>query len=393
MRLLYVHECFGSLGGAESNVISAARELRKRGHSIAIVSQKRSGKGEEAWQEVFSPVIFSPGSWRELLAREKPDLIYMHKWADLDSIEFLAEAGVPIVRMIHDHDLYCLRSYKYNPLTRKICTRPATGYCVFPCMAPIKRERGGTFPFRWVSYGAKIREIELNRRFDRFLVPSDYMKHELIINGFPEDRIKKFPPVPASVEPLRSTFGPRNIVLFAGQIIRGKGVDVLLRALKLVKEPFEAVIFGEGHHRRFCEKLARRLGLENRVKFLGFVPQAELRNCYEEATVVVVPSVWPEPFATIGVEAMRYGLPVVAFDVGGIGEWLKDGENGFLVPWMDTQSFAGRLDQLLRDKGLARTMGEAGLAKASRDYDFGQYISSLEELFARVVAEKKTVSI
>ena len=81
---------------------------------------------------------------------------------------------------------------------------------------------------------------------------------------------------------------------------------------------------------------------------------------------------------------MRYGLPVVAFDAGGIRDWLRDGENGFLVPWMDDAAFADRLGRLLRDKGLARRMGEAGRKIVARDYDFDAYIGRLEDLFRRV---------
>ena len=89
----------------------------------------------------------------------------------------------------------------------------------------------------------------------------------------------------------------------------------------------------------------------------------------------------------VGIEAMRYGLPVVAFDAGGIQEWLIDGRNGFLVPWMDRTTYAGRVEALLGNKTLARQMGEIGRQLVSEHYDFSKYITGLEDLFARVVAE------
>ena len=146
----------------------------------------------------------------------------------------------------------------------------------------------------------------------------------------------------------------------------------------------EAVILGDGNHRAACERLSRRLGISGKVRFAGFLPQPELRGYYAEATASVIPSVWPEPIATVGLEVMRYGLPVVAFDAGGIRDWLRDGENGFLVPWMDDTAFADRLGSLLRDKALARRMGEAGRKIVARDYDFDAYIGRLEDLFRRV---------
>ena len=143
---------------------------------------------------------------------------------------------------------------------------------------------------------------------------------------------------------------------------------------------------------RLRKALSPTSGSENRVTFKGFIPQAELQDFYREASAVLVPSVWPEPMGLVGLEAMRNGLPVVAFDAGGIRDWLRDGENGFLVPWMDTGLYAERIDALLADKQLARAMGERGCDRFSRDYDFTDYIASLEDLFSRVTEERRCVA-
>jgi len=108
--------------------------------------------------------------------------------------------------------------------------------------------------------------------------------------------------------------------------------------------------------------------------------------------VVVVSSVWPEPFGAVGLEGMRYGLPVVAFDAGGIKEWLIDGCNGFLIPWMDRAAFAAKVEQLLRDKPLARELGEHGRRAIAEHYEFSKYIDGLEELFERV-APKASLAV
>jgi glycosyltransferase involved in cell wall biosynthesis len=308
--------------------------------------------------------------------------------ADLDVIETLLESGVPLVRMVHDHDIYCMRSYKYDYFTRKICTRSVGPHCVFPCLASVARDRDGGFPLKWVSYSDKKREVALNRRFNRMNVVTTYMRDELLKNGFDPGRIEIHAPVPRMGDPnLRSSFSDRNLILYAGQIIRGKGVDVLLESLALLKSNFECVILGDGNHRAHCEALSRKLGLEARVTFKGFVPQEELKAYYRECSVVALSSLWPEPIATIGLEVMRYALPVVAFDAGGIRDWLLDGHNGYLVPWMDRQKYASRLDQLLADKPLARQLGENGLRLVSERYDFDQYIVDLETMFERVIGE------
>jgi len=387
MKLLFVHECFGSLGGAEANVFITATEMQRRGHEVRLLTQRGTGKNEDLWKELFRAGFHPAEQTGELLTAQAPDVIYVHKWDHLPTLEQLLESGRPMLRMVHDHDIYCLRSYKYNVLTREICRRPAGWHCVFPCLAPLKRNRDGGLPFRWVSYFDKLREIALNRRFHRHLVVTPFMKNELVINGFDPARIEIFPPVPRPGDGLRSSFSDRNLLVYAGQIIRGKGVDVLLQALARVENKFEAVILGDGNARAGCEALARRLGLQDRVSFRGFIPQAELKGYYAEASAVLISSLWPEPIATIGLEVMHDGLPVIAFDAGGIRDWLEDGVNGRLVPWKDTVAYAAAIDELLSDKGKARAMGEAGRVKVRRDYDFEQYLDRLEELFTRFLNE------
>lgn len=396
MKLLFVHERFGAFGGAEVNLSLTAAEFKRRGHSVALLHGSATGKGETNWREIFSERREIDGnasaeSVRMALKQFSPDAIYLHKLADLGAIEALVESQYPLARMVHDHDLYCMRSYKYHPLSRKICLRPASLACILPCGAVLARNRESGLPFKWVSYSAKKKEIALNRRIQQMVVATEYMRDELLRNGFSGGQIEIHAPVPRFEDAAQpATFGERNLILFAGQIIRGKGVDVLLEALAQVQVPFECVIFGDGGHRAFCEDLSRRLGLEARVKFRGYVAPAEMAALYADASLAVVSSVWPEPFGAVGLEAMRYGLPVVAFDAGGIREWLAAGASGFLVPWMDCAQFASRVEQLLRDKTLGRKLGSRGREIAREKFSFEKYIDGLAAMFARLVAEGVT---
>lgn len=395
MKILFVHERFGAWGGAEVNLLSTGRELKRRGHEVALLHGAPTGREESVWEQSFSPVY---GLTRKhnrpvvdgALAEFSPDVVYVHKMSDLEVIETLAEGVPPVVRMVHDHDLYCMRSYKYNPLTRNICQRPVSTHCLFPCGAFIARKNSGFWPLRWVSYRAKKKELQLNRRFARMIIGSKYMREELLRNGFEEDQTAVLPPISKAIQPEpASSFGQRNLVVYAGQIIRGKGVDVLLEALAQVELPFECVIAGDGNHLPYCQEVCKKLGLEDRVKFLGFVSQEKLSEYYREASVAVLSSVWPEPFGAVGLEAMRYGVPVVAFDVGGIREWLVSAYNGFLVPWMDRLELASRIQQLLKDKSLAQQMGLRGQRLVSQKFDFANYISSLEKLFQDVLVSTR----
>jgi glycosyltransferase involved in cell wall biosynthesis len=387
MRLLFVHERIGAFGGAEANILLAAEELRQRGHRVGLAHGSGAGRGEAEWRDVFAERFALEGSAEALgraLAQFQPDVVYLHKLSDPRELQALATCGRPVVRMVHDHDLYCMRSYKYNYFSRRICTRPASAYCVFPCGASVARGTGAGFPLRWVSYSAKRREIDVNKKYHRLIVATGYMRDELLRNGFALDQIEIHAPVPRAVQShALPTFSARNLIVYAGQIVRGKGVDVLLESLARVTSPFECVILGDGSQRAECARLSESLGLGGRVRFAGFVPQADIAAYYQDASLAVMSSVWPEPFGAAGLEAMRFGLPVVAFDAGGISEWLLDGENGFLVPWMDRGAFAGRVDALLQDKALARRLGQSGRRLADERFNLDAYIDGLEGLLGR----------
>ncbi|MBI3885768.1 MAG: glycosyltransferase family 4 protein [Opitutae bacterium] len=393
MKLLFVHDRFGAQAGAESNLYHTAAALQRRGHQLALAHGPGTGKAEEDWEKVFPERLRilaenSSSSMDAALDAFLPEVVYLHNAPDLGVVEGLAKSAVPTVRMVHDHRLFCLRGCKYPVWSRRPCPRALSPFCLFPCGGLLQRAPGGSRKFQLAGYLAKKRELELHRGFRRLLVASEYMRAELLRNGIPAERIEIHPPVPPAAAAPAPDFGPRNLIVFAGQLVRGKGVDVLLEALALVEAPFECVIFGDGHQRAECEALSRRLGLAGRVEFRGYRPQAELADCYRAASLAVVSSVWPEPFGATGLEAMRCGLPVVAFNVGGISEWLLDFENGLLVPWMDRALFAQSIDLLLADKALARHLGARGRQLASERFDFARYVDRLEAVFLRL-AERR----
>ena len=395
MKLLFVHECSGALAGAEANILATAKGLQELGHVVGIVHGPPTGKQEAAWDETFK-LRYPFGQKadaehvRQVVEAFQPDAIYAHKLGDLRVLKTLGEANVPVVRMVHDHDLYCMRSYKYNYFTRRICERPASFYCVVPCGAFITRNPQSRVPLKWVSYASKHRELRLNRKFERLIVATDFMKRELLRNGFAAEKVEIHAPVPDATGPsASSSFSERNRIVFAGQLVRGKGVDLLLEALSRVRTSFECFVFGDGNHRNVCEQRSRELGLAERVHFKGHVSREEIGRHYLEASLAVVSSVWPEPFGAVGLEAMRFGLPVVAFDAGGIKEWLTHGHNGYLVPWQDCAAFGQRVEELLKNKALARQLGAQGRELMERNFSFSNYVVDLEDLFLRVTGRDR----
>ncbi len=394
-KILIIHEKYGRFAGAEQHLFAIAPAL-KQTFDLDFLFWERTDKDEELLNQLFNnsyPLDFSAESTTlkqtatDILEKSKPDLIYLNKCLSDPLLEVILASKIPTIRMFHDHEVYCMRGYKYFPWSREICHRKAGPCCLIPCHAVIQRDRSrGPYGLKWVSYSQKMRLIELDQQLNAFFVDSHYMRDELLLQGYDSKRISIFPPIApdsSHTEPPEMT--PDNVILYVGQVVRGKGVDCLLRAVTKLQSRFKLRIVGDGTHFPYCRKLATKLGLDNQVEFVGYKPHPELQSYFRSATVAVVPSVWPEPFGMVGLEFMHHALPVIAFDSGGISDWLKDGHNGFLVPWMDTDTMAQRIDHLLQNKEEARQLGLNGQTLANEKFNFDRYITNLTQKFHEVM--------
>ncbi len=389
MKICWLQQKLGAFGGAESNVLSTALSLQTRGCENILLYQERTGLDQDRWHQAFTRTVQANDDGLDVLdaVREiSPDVIWIHNWNNSSDFPRLRELGIPMGRMVHDHALYCLRHYKYHPLTRKNCERPASAACIFPCLATIQRG-SGKWPVRFASMSAKLREIADNRQLDRLVVASHFMHGELVKNKFAEEKIRILPPVPPDPPDAGAAspdgFQPGRL-LFVGQVIRGKGVDLLIRALSGLEGEWRLALAGRGSALNKCRALIEKLGLSPRVEIFGHLSPAELAEQYRLAQIVVVPSAWQEPFGMVGIEAMRHARAVVAFNVGGIPDWLKDQQNGVLVPAGNVDALRQSLQQLLGDPGRCRQMGACGLGMTSQIFSFEKYsdslLSMLEEL-------------
>lgn len=383
MRILFANNLRGFYGGVEQVVKDYARGLAGRGHECYLAYGKDgrdAGDYGQSFMETHACSQFGCGDhgqpFIEIVNAVCPDVVFVHKVDQLPP-GFEQYSACRTVRMVHDHDLWCPKGTGYYTLNRRTCKVRAG----LPCYldgAFLERNKGGVFPVKLQSISRKMREMRRNYHFDAILVLSEYLKRQLIINGFPAERIRINNPVVDQDVPEPCPLPEAPKVLFVGSLIRGKGVDLLLRALSIVSCDFQLDIVGTGAAAGDLRALASKLGLANRVNFVGWVPHDDLPHYYHVARVVAIPSCWPEPFGLTGQEAMRCERPVVAFKVGGIPDWCDDGVTGLIVPEQDIAAYAKALERLLTDYELAQRMGANGLKKAQTQFSFETSLDKLE---------------
>jgi len=117
-----------------------------------------------------------------------------------------------------------------------------------------------------------------------------------------------------------------------------------------------------------------------KTKFFGWVDDKILGDLYAQCRVVAVPSVWPEPFGLTGLEAASFGKPVVAFDVGGIPQWLEDGQNGFLVESQNVDQLSEKISLLLENEALAGRIGQVGKKRLRKEFTLERHLDKLEKV-------------
>jgi glycosyltransferase involved in cell wall biosynthesis len=227
---------------------------------------------------------------------------------------------------------------------------------------------------------------------DLVIAQSEFLKREILALNVPETHIRLIPngvrladfQRPESPPPF-----PFPYVLAVGSLSHKKGFDVLLRAFTWLaaEDPSShLIIAGSGKEGPAYATFVRKHGMHDRVHFVGIVQGKAKSDLYQHCLFFVCPS-RREPFATVNLEALAAGKPIVATAVGGNLEVVVEGGNGFLVPPEDPQALAARMLILLKDSALRATMGRQSRHVARRyewDGILPLYTSVFEEAIAGV---------
>ena len=144
------------------------------------------------------------------------------------------------------------------------------------------------------------------------------------------------------------------ITVGASRITARKGINYLLEAMKKLSSEYPNIFLramGDGNEKENLEKMAKELGLEKNVEFIGRVPRENTAPYYQEASIFVLPSL-NEGMSNAMLEALSSGLPLIATDTGGTRELLEDGINGFIIKMKDSQDLADKIEILIKDGDL-----------------------------------------
>jgi glycosyltransferase involved in cell wall biosynthesis len=347
------------ISGAETHLLALLPRLRERGWDVRLLQLHEDEPGAHDFASA-------------LRARGVPvDMIRLR--ADVDPLAFgLVTTYLARTRplILHTHlvhaDVYGQLAGTFARVPLRMSTKH--GFNEF------RENRGFAFADRAVAGLAHV-HIAISRGLARYLADVegfDETEFAIVHYGIVPDAA----PRPAPDEPR---------LLCIGRLIPIKGHVVLLRALAIAREQAPALtldIAGRGPLEPALKALAKELAIEDAVRFLGYV--SPIRRAIDDAAAVVVPSLG-EGFGMVALEAMERARPVVAADIGGLGELVVDGETGVLVPPGEAEALAQALIAIAREPERRRAMGDAGRRRALEHFAEHRSVERTELLYDAVL--------
>jgi len=376
---LFVTPRWARDGGVGAHVVASAALLAGMGVEVTVLTARIEASERIPGVALYhQPGLFHTDTSIETRLGDallcEPSVIHLHQVDDPEIVGAVRRRA-PVVMSAHGYTACTSGVYYFRPGHE--CTRSHGRGCVPNLIARgcAHTRNPSTLPSRYRHASGALDAL---RQADLVVSYSSSVDRHLAANGIARRVI--VPYFPTMVPKSASGHETRRRVVFAGRIVAPKGVGILIRAARDVEAEF--VICGDGRGLGAMRQLARRRGVEERVRFTGWLEGPELAQELADASVVAVPSVWPEPFGLVGIEGFAAGRPAVGSATGGVGDWLKDGVSGLCVAPGDAAELARALNELLADPQRQRAMGLAGRDTVAAHFSPERHLAALLEAYA-----------
>lgn len=364
-------------GGVAAHVALSAQALAARGTRVSLlVARVEEEFSLPGVQLIHSPQLFKreePIATRlgEALSMS-PSVVHLNQVGDPAIVRFLRERA-PVVVSAHGY-LACTSGVHYFRPGEE-CTRAHGAMCVPHLLRCAHTRKPHTLPG---AYRTAAEELQTLRLADLTISYSSSVDRHLAINGV--ERRARVPYFPTLEVAPRSAGRDARRVIFVGRIVAPKGLATLLHAMAKVSA--DLVVCGDGWQLASMQRLARRLRLAGRVDFRGWLAPRELARELADASLLALPSLWPEPFGIVGIEAFAAGRPAIASATGGVLDWLEPGVSGLTVPAGNAKALAGALEELLDDPERQARMGAAGAASVQERFTLEHHLTAISGAYA-----------
>ncbi len=410
MRILVLSNFYPpyELGGQGRSCQQVVDGLRRRGHAVAVLTSMHGAnnqpvKADNVFRSLYLEMDFTP--WRhgvnfftQRKRRERENLTQFQR---------LLNAFQPNVVFVWGmwNLPRSLPAYVERKCSGRVLYRFAEYWPTLPSQHELYwltpgRKWFSRFPKRTIALFALAllarEQRQFPLKFEHAYCVSAATRQELVAAGIPVAGAHiihtglELHPFANGAPAKRKREDGANL-LYAGRLYPEKGVETAIEAVaKLILKGdlshlhFDIAGSGREDYQEKLNSMVRRMGLSGHISFLGQVPAAEMPALFKRSNILVVPSLWPEPFARVVLEAMAASTVVVAASTGGTGEIVVDGENGLLFAPGDSEELAWQITRLVMDPDLRHKLGRAGYDTVCSKFTFSTMLDRIEELLATV---------
>ena len=380
MKLLQIYNQYRSMHGGEETVVNMTENLVKKNGgeaSLLMRSSREIGSSVIAKAQAFASGIYSRSGYREVMDainREKPDVVHAHNVYPLYSPSVFQACHKAKTPIVYSHHNYMITCPAWHHLRDGSVCEKCTGGKEYFCA--VHNCRGSMFES--VGYAVRSTVARTLGFFKKYvnvhIVLSEFAKERLIRMGIEAKQIAVLPNMVAlDHEPIDASHG--KYIAFSGRMSREKGIDTLLDAIRDLPN-VEVRLAGDGP-----ELEALKATAPPNAKFLGRLDAAGVFDFYRQAKFLAIPSKWFEGCPLVVSEAMSHGLPVVSSRIGGLPEFVDEGETGYLFETGNVQQLRSIIEKLWASPDSCRQLGTAGRLKAEREYSEETYFNRLLEAY------------
>jgi glycosyltransferase involved in cell wall biosynthesis len=356
--------------GHEVTVITASERTEAytdEDHGVRLI--RVHSRSNPFWTEGPIPYI-SHADLEEIVERFRPDILHTHETAllALQFTRYGRESGLPLLASCHYVPRFVVRYLTSDTPASNPLESIVWAYSI------------------WVLNRCDhvVFATPTHRRF--FLEQGLTVPTTIISNGVDTGR---YSPLNGHDDGIEERYGlpMGRRALFVGRLAKDKKIDVLIRAMACISPEVNAhlLLVGRGDDRPYLEELSQELGLQERVHFLGFVPEDDMPGLFRAVDLFAISSTY-EVQSLPTLQAMATGLPVVAANALALPELVNDGVSGHLVPPDDDQAMGWAMQRVLADVDLSERMGQMGLA-VSQTHAEARTFDAYETLYRNMIGE------
>ncbi len=360
--------------GAEISALHLAKNLKNKHNSFIITTKITKNMPCKAYSipitNIIPNIILLIGhpivdklfetEISRILKKEKPDIVHIQDPAMLvSSINAAKKLNIPSITTVRDYRFvsnltFCLSGKKIN-----------FNYTKKDYKKGLKQALKESYNLPFLTnilmpyfFNQNNRLRSYFKKLDHYITVSNFVKDQLVKEGIKKDKITTIKVQKEDWKPKERS--SKQITIFtAGGLKKTKGFDFLIRSIKRVAKKIPDVklrIAGDGSDRNYLENLINKLKLKKNIALLGNISHEKIKNEYKNALFSISPSLWPEPLTRIIFESFSMKRTMIATDVGGTSELVKNMKTGLLVKPNNEKHLADTIIKLIKNPKLRKTL-------------------------------------